>query len=86
MCVSVCVFVCVCVCLCERACDSMCLCVCMHVRAISYYNLPNLSLCVCLFPHRICALQGIVSRHSMPVEGLGRHVLGGLPFTWLHCS
>ena len=83
VCVSVCVFVCVCVCLCEHACDSMCLCVCMHMRTISYYNSesPNLSLCVCLFPHKICALQGIVSRHSMPVEGLGRHVLGGVPFT-----
>ena len=40
-------------------------------------NAPDLSLCVCLFAHKIGALQGIGSRRSMPVEGLGEHVLRG---------
>ena len=45
---------------------------------VSYYNAPDLSLCVCLFPHRI----GIGSRHFMPVEGLGGHFLRGVPFAY----
>ena len=48
---------------------------------VSHYNALNLSLCVCLFPHKIGALQGISSRRSMPVEGLGGHALRGELFT-----
>ena len=35
---------------------------------------------VCLLPHNISALQGIGSRRSMQVEGLGGQVLRGVPF------
>ena len=52
----------------------------------SYYNVPDLVLCICLFPHKIGALQGIGSRRSMPVEGLDKHVLREVPFTQLPCS
>ena len=38
------------------------------------YNAPDLSLCVCLFPHKTGALQGIGSRRSVPVGGVGRHM------------
>ena len=34
----------------------------------SFNNAPDLSWCVCLFPHKIGALQGTGSRCSMPVE------------------
>ena len=41
-----------------------------------FLNVDNLTIihqiagfCVCLLPHKIGALQGIDSRHSMPVEG-----------------
>ena len=43
-------------------------------------NSPNLRF-LCLFvTHQICALQGIGSRHSVPVEGLGGQVFSGVPF------
>ena len=38
----------------------------------------QISVCVCLFPHKISALHGIGLRHSMPVERLGGHVLRGM--------
>ena len=43
----------------------------------SYFYALNLSLCVCLFPHKIGGLQGIGSRHCMPVEGLAGMFLEG---------
>ena len=39
-----------------------------------------LDLYVCLLPHKIGALQGIGSRRSVPVEGLGGQVLSAMPF------
>ena len=51
------------------------------VRLNTYYNSPNLRFSVYLLPHKIGSLEGIGSRHFVPVEGFVVHVLRGVPFT-----